>query len=478
MKIPERGSKSEELLQTLERYREADNDWRAGKTWGYVFDAGREVEDVTKRAFVSYMSENALDPTMYPSLLRLENEIVGMALSHLAAPEGAAGTFTSGGTESIVVAVKAARDAYRERHPSGVRPQMLLPVTAHAAFHKAAHYLDVEVVPIPVGPESFEADPSAVRAAIGPRTMLVVGSAPSYAHGVIDPIAELAAIAAERGVLCHVDACIGGFLLPYFERLGRDIPPFDFRVPGVTSVSMDLHKYAYAPKGASVVTFREKALRRHAFFACSRWSGYTLVNPAVQSTRSGGPIAGAWAALKFLGHEGYLQIARNMAEGMDALVSGIRAIPELRLLGQPRMTLLACASDDISVFVLGDEMKTRGWYIQPQLGIGDDPPSFHLSLNPSNVPNVPGFLEDLRAGVASARKLGRPEIPEALRQTLDALDPATLSPEMLSQMLGMAGMNGFEVPERMAEINHLLAVLEPKLRERLLTEFVNELFSA
>jgi hypothetical protein len=242
MRIRETGLAPDEILSTLESYRAADTDWRAGKTWGYVFDAGREIEAVAKRAFNAFMSENALDPTIYPSLLRIENEVVGMALAHLSAPEGAVGNFTSGGTESIILAVKAARDLFREQHPGAGEPELLLPVTAHAAFHKAAHYLGVRVVPVPVDPRSYKADVSAARKLIGPQTMLVVGSAPSYAQGVIDPISELAALAAERGVPCHVDACIGGFLLPYFARLGRPVPAFDFRVPGVTSISMDLHK--------------------------------------------------------------------------------------------------------------------------------------------------------------------------------------------------------------------------------------------
>jgi sphinganine-1-phosphate aldolase len=476
MKIPETGVGSEELFTTLERYRSGDTDWRAGRTWGYVFDAGREIEAVAKRAFAMFMSENALDPTIYPSLLRLENEVVAMALAHLSGPEGAVGNFTSGGTESIILAVKAARDSFREQHPGASTPELLLPVTAHAAFHKAAHYLGVRVVPLPLDPRSFKADSSAARELVGPQTMLIVGSAPSYAHGVIDPIGELAALAAERGIPCHVDACIGGFLLPYFARLGRPVPAFDFRLPGVTSISMDLHKYAYAPKGASVVLFRDKAMRRHALFACSQWSGYTLVNTTVQSTKSGGPLAGAWAVLSHVGDAGYLEIARQLAGGFDQLLAGIREIPELRLLGEPEMTLLACASDELSVFVLGDEMKKRGWYIQPQLGIGAEPPSFHLSQNPSNVPQIPEFLSDLRASVASAKAIGRPELPSELLGVLGSLDPASLDPGTFQQMLAMAGLSGVGLPEQMAEINHLLAALAPEMRERLLTEFVNELF--
>lgn len=477
MKMPETGLSEAAVFDTLERYRANDTDWRSGRTWGYVFDAGREIEAVGKRAYMAFLSENALDPTIYPSLLRLENEVVGMALEHLRAPEGAAGTFTSGGTESIILAVKAARDAFREKHPGAGKPEMVLPVTAHAAFHKAAHYLGVEAITVPVDTQSFRADVAAARAALGGNTALLVGSAASYAHGVVDPIRELGALALEKGVPFHVDGCIGGFVLGYLRRLGDPVPDFDFSVPGVTSISMDLHKYAYCPKGASVVCFRERAFRRHMIFACSSWTGYTMVNTTVQSTKSGGPLAAAWAVMNHVGDAGYLEMTRQMRDGMRALVQGIREIPELRLLGEPDMTLLACGSDVLSVFALADEMKDRGWYIQPQLGFAGAPPSFHLSLQLSNVPRVPEFLKDLRQSVEKAKNLPKSELGENVGAMFANIDPATLTPEMFSQMLGMAGIGGVGLPKRTADINEILSALSPALRERLLTEFVNELFS-
>ncbi|MFW5921663.1 MAG: pyridoxal phosphate-dependent decarboxylase family protein, partial [Polyangiales bacterium] len=335
--IPETGQSADALLSTMEDFRAGDVKWREGRTFGYVFDAGREIEDVAKRAFTMFMSENALDPTQFPSLLRFENDVVQMALSHLNAPEGASGNFTSGGTESILMACKAARDRFRARNPRvDGPPQMILPVTAHAAFHKAAHFLGLEVVPTTVHPETFEADPDAVREAVGPRTALIVGSATSYAHGVVDPIEALGAIAQDNDVLLHVDACIGGFLLPYFRRLGDDIPPFDFSVPGVTSMSMDYHKYAYCPKGASVVLYRDKDLRRHAIFGCARWTGYSVINTTMQSTKSGGPLAAAWAVLGFVGDSGYMEIARGLREATQRVVEGIGRIDGLRVLGDPK----------------------------------------------------------------------------------------------------------------------------------------------
>lgn len=478
MKIPEKNLNEAEVFETLERYRANDNDWRAGRTWGYVFDAGREIEAVAKKAYMAFLSENALDPTIFPSLLRLENEVVGMALAHVRAPDGAAGNFTSGGTESIILAVKAARDAFREKHPGAGQPEMVLPVTAHAAFHKAAHYLGVKAVTIPVDTTTFRADVDAARAAIGPNTALLVGSAASYAHGTVDPIRELGALALEKGVPFHVDGCIGGFVLGYLRRLGEGVPEFDFTVPGVTSISMDLHKYAFCPKGASVVMFRDRSLRRHMIFACSSWTGYTMVNTTVQSTKSGGPLAAAWAVLNYVGDSGYLEMVRQMRDGARALVKGIREIPELRLLGDPPMTLIACASDQLCVFALADEMKDRGWYIQPQLPHAGGPANFHLSLQLSNVPRVPEFLRDLGEAVAKVKALPKSDLGENVGAMFAGVDPSTLTSEMFSQMLAMAGIGGVGLPKRSADINLILSALTPQMRERLLTEFVNELFSA
>lgn len=478
MKIPKKGATEGQVFETLQRYRQKDADWRSGKTWGYVFDAGRTIEALGKRAYAEFLSENALDPTIYPSLLRLENEVVGMALDHLRAPAGAAGNFTSGGTESCILAVKAARDSFRAAHPDVAEPELVLPVTAHAAFHKAAHYLGLRTVLVPVDPKSFRADVNAARAALGPKTALLVGSAPSYAHGVVDPIRELGALAKERGVLFHVDGCIGAFLLPFLRMLGQNVPDFDFGVEGVTSMSMDLHKYAYCPKGASVVLFRDKALRRYMLFACASWSGYTMVNTTIQSTKSGGPLAAAWAVLNHIGQEGYLEIARSMRDAMHELCAGIRAIPELELCGEPDMTLLSCRSSVLNVFALADEMKELGWYIQPSLGFGAGGPSFHLSLQPGNVPRVSEFLKDLRVGVDRVKALPKSSVAENVSQALSGVDPASLGPEMLGQMLAMAGVGGVGLPDKSADINDILAALPPALNERLLAEFVNELFSA
>jgi sphinganine-1-phosphate aldolase len=314
MRMPTQGLTKEAVFSSLQDARKSDVPWRDGKLYAYVFDGGKEVEEVGKRAYLEFLSENGLDPTAFPSLLRFENDLVDMARRHLGGGDDIVGNFTSGGTESIILAVKTARDWFKARHPEVTTPELIVPITAHAAFHKAAHYLGVKAVSIAVDPETFRADVDAMRAAINERTMMLVGSASSYAHGVVDPIRAIAELAKERGLLCHVDGCIGGFLLPYFRRLGQTMDDFDFRLPGVTSMSMDFHKYALCPKGASVVLYRGEELRRHQIFACSDWTGYTMVNNTIQSTKSGGPMAAAWAVMQFVGEEGYLAYAKGLLE--------------------------------------------------------------------------------------------------------------------------------------------------------------------
>jgi glutamate/tyrosine decarboxylase-like PLP-dependent enzyme len=476
MRMPEKGLSRDEVIRRLEQFRAKDIPWRDGRVWAYVYDPGTEAEEVIKHAYMMYLSENALDPTVFPSTLRMETEVVAMAAAHLGGDDEVVGNFTSGGTESIILAVKTARDYARAKRPHIKAPEIVLPTTGHAAFQKAAHYLGLTPVLVPVDPRTFRADPAAMRRAITPNTVLLVGSAISYAHGVVDPIRELGQIALEHDVLFHVDGCMGGFLLPYFRRLGVAVPDFDFRVPGVTSMSMDLHKYAFAAKGASVILYRNKELRQYQIYACSNWTGYTVINPTVQSTKSGGPVAAAWAVLNFIGDAGYLEMARQVLEATRRIADGIKAIPELRLLGEPDMNLVAFSSDTVSVFHIIDEMKTRGWYIQPQLSFDNSPPNVHLSINPASVKWVDALLADLRACVETAKTLPSGQLAKQLEPMLGGLDAATLSDETVQGMLGMVGVQGDALPGRMAEINEVLDTLPVPLREKLLTVYLNELF--
>jgi glutamate/tyrosine decarboxylase-like PLP-dependent enzyme len=476
MSIPKHGLSRDEVIRRLEAFRAGDMKWRDGRTWAYVYDPGREAEEVIKQAFSMYLTENALDPTVFPSTLLLENELVGLAAAHLKGDADVVGNFTSGGTESIILAVKTARDRARALRPEIREPELVLPSTAHAAFQKACHYLDVRPVIVPVDPKSFKADPAAMRAAVTKQTLMLVGSAISYAHGVVDPIRELGEIALEKDLLLHVDGCMGGFLLPYFRRLGAPVPDFEFNVPGVTSISMDLHKYAFAAKGASVILHKNKELRKYQIYACANWTGYTVINPTVQSTKSGGPLAAAWAVLHFIGDDGYLEIARNVLDATRRIAAGVSEIPGLRLLGQPEMNLVAFTSDEVSVFHVIDEMKQRGWYIQPQLGFDSSKENIHLSINPASVHWVDALLADLRECVEKARALPSGELAAKLRPVVQALDPKSLGDEQLRGMLAMAGAGGTELPARMAEINEVMNALPAALREKLFVTYLNDLY--
>lgn len=465
-------------LERLRTLQGADLPVHGGRTLAYVYDAGDpEIDRIAREAVAAYAASNALDPTAFPSLLRMENELVGFACGLLDAPDTAVGTVTSGGTESILLAVQGARDS----RPEVTRPRMVLPATAHAAFHKAAHYFGVEAVLVPVGPD-FRADAAAVADAIDDDTVLVVASAPSYAHGVVDPVAEIAAAAAARGVRCHVDACIGGWVLPYAARLGREVPAWTFAVEGVTSISVDTHKYAYAPKGTSLLLHRDAGLRKAQFFASAAWPGYTMLNATTQSTRSGGPIAGTWAVVEHVGDSGYAELAGRAFDAVDAIVDRIESEAGLRLVASPDSTLVTLATDDsLDPFTLTDELVSRGWYVQPQLSCGTDGPSIHLSVSAGTLAHVEEFGVALSGAVAAARASGPVTVDPEVVAFIEALDPAALSDQDFDGLLAAAGLVGvsaegdLELPTRMAQVNAMLDVASPVMREALLTAFLDRL---
>jgi glutamate/tyrosine decarboxylase-like PLP-dependent enzyme len=397
----------------------------------------------------------------------MENALVGAAAKLLGGDAATVGSVTGGGTESLLLAVKAARDA----HPGVDRPRLVVPSTAHAAFAKAAHYLRVALDVVPVGPD-LRADPAATAAAIGPDTVLVVASAPSYAHGVVDPVPEIAAAAAARGVRCHVDACFGGWVLPYLRRLGADLPAFDFTVPGVTSISVDLHKYAYAPKGVSVLLHRDERLRRPQYFAYAGWPGYTMVNPGVSSTRSGGPIAAALAVLRHLGDTGYRELAATTRDAVATLAAAVEATDGVRLFAPPETTVVCLASAGVDLFVLADELAARGWHTQPQMAYADLPATIHLTVTAAVGPTAAEFASVLAEAVAAARARGPVQLPPALREAAGALTPEMVTPELIEGMAGALGLgDGGTGP--MAAVNTLLDAAPPALREALLTGFLS-----
>jgi len=476
MKIPETGIKKDEIFQALESYKVKDLDWRSGKVMGYVYDPGKEAEAVINKAYTMYLAENGLDPLTYPSLLRLETELVEMVANLLHGDNDVAGNFTSGGTESLLLAVKTARDMAREVKPHIKQPEMILPLTAHASFYKAAHYFDIKPVVTPVDKVSFRADAAAIREAITDNTILIVGSAPSYAHGVIDPIQEIGAVALENNILFHVDSCVGGIHLSYMRKLGYAIPDFDFKVPGVTSISVDLHKYGYAAKGASLILYKNKDIRKYQMFACSRWPGYTVINPTVTSSKTGGPLAAAWAVVRYLGDEGYMKIVKEVMEATKIVINGVKKIEGLRVLGEPDMCMFSftSTSDKINMYRLADDMKSRGWYIQPQFEQQCSPENLHISLNRSSIPRSRDLLKTLEECVQNIRESEDEEDGRIFREEVKKLS-GNLDDEAFFKLVTLAGITGNELPEKMEKVNQILDVLPDDITESLLIEFLNNL---
>ena len=462
----------EDLLATLRELQAADLPAHGGRTLAYVYDSGlADADAVGLAALAMFASSNGLDPTAFPSLLRMENDLVALTGGLLGAPDGFVGSVTSGGTESILLAVLAARQAAGATDPS-----MVVPTSAHAAFHKAAEFLGVRAVLVDVDPDTLRADPAAMAAAIDDTTVLVVASAPSYAHGVVDPVTEIAALASGRGIRCHVDACIGGWVLPHLDGT----PPWTFVVEGVTSISVDLHKYAYTPKGVSVLLHRTPALRRGHFFASANWPGYTMLNSTMQSTRSGGPLAAAWAVTRRIGVEGYARLAREAREATLAIAAAVDGIPGLHVLVPPDSTLVALVADEsCDVFSVADEMLERGWFVQPQMSFGDVPPTLHLTLSAATAPSVPELVVALQESVEAARAAGPVAVDPGLRALVGSLDPTTLDDQGFAGLLSAAGLagsdGGLALPRRMAPVNALLDACPPGLREALLLGVLDRL---
>ncbi len=476
MKLPAKAKDKDEVYAMLESYGDQDLPWREGGTFAYVYTIDAEMEEVIKHAYMRYLTENGLDPTVYPSMLRFERDIVDMAAQHLGSTGEVVGNFTSGGTESCMLACKTARDYNRVHKPHIPKPEIVLPVTAHAAFHKACDYFDLTPVLVPVPTDSFRVEPDAMREAITDNTILLVGSAPQYAHGVIDPIAEIGQIALENDLLFHVDGCVGAFMLPFFKKLGREVPPFDFSVPGVSSMSMDFHKYAYAAKGASIILHRDKELRRHQIFTCAEWTGYTVINNTIQSTKTGGPLAACWALLQYMGEERYLEVAKKMVAGIDAVIDIIHSIDGLRILGNPEFVLVAFTADDFSVFPIVDEMRARGWYVQPQLGFHGSKENIHLSIDQATIDRIDEFARDLREAVEAARTAVPVAGMNELKKHVSGLTAETFTPEMFEQIMQAAGTADGALPEGTAGINEVLNSVPAELSSKILTEYFNQLY--
>lgn len=391
LKFPTQGTDSKTIFSKMDELQQKDGNWKEGKTWSLVYYAGEEITQVAEQAYLKYFHANALNPTVFNSLRQMENEILSMTADLFHGSKDTAGSLTSGGSESILMAVKTYRDEARALHPEIKEPEMILPVSAHASFEKAAHYFGVKAVHIPLTPE-YKVDVTAVERAINPNTILIVGSAPAYPQGIIDPITELGKIALRHGLRLHVDACLGGFILPFVHEIGYPVPDFDFAVPGVSSLSADLHKYGFAAKGVSAILYRDSALRKYQYFAYADWPGGLFVSPTATGTRPGGAIASAWAVLNYLGGSGYQDLAQNIMTTTRKLFDGIAEIPELNILGRPEASVFAFGSDTINIHALADKLEDLGWIIDQQ----SEPECLHFMVTPAHTDVVESFLQDLK----------------------------------------------------------------------------------
>lgn len=392
--FPGKGQSASSLISEMKIIKDNDASWRNGKVFGYIYYPGDEEARVLDEAYRMFRYENALNPSLFMSLKKFENETVAMVADLLNGGPDVAGSLTSGGSESILMAVKTFRDKARHDHPRIENPEIIIPESAHPAFDKAAHYLNVKVVHIRVRDDK-RADVDAMEKAISSDTILLVGSAPCFPHGVIDPIEDIGKLALKYNIPFHVDACMGGLMLPFVEKLGYPVPAFDFRVAGVTSVSADIHKYGYSPKGSSVVLYLNHDIRKYQFFVSANWSGGLYGSPTILGSRNGGPIAVAWAVISHLGYEGYLRMAKEVMDVTRKLQAGINSIPGLKVVSNPEMSVFAFTSDRFDIFTVGDELSKGGWHFDRI----QFPNCLHVTVSYHNAALADEFLATLRKAV-------------------------------------------------------------------------------
>jgi glutamate/tyrosine decarboxylase-like PLP-dependent enzyme len=403
--LPVTGRPRAEILVEMRELSDQEKPkWQDGFASGAVYHGGSEHIEFLNEVYAINSQANPLHPELWPSAVKYEAEIVAMTGSMLGGGEngvpGVCGTVSSGGTESILLAMRTYRD--RARAERGISdPEMLVPLSAHAAFDKASQYFGIRTVPIPLGSD-WRADVDAARERITDNTIVIVGSAPGFPHGVIDPIGELSELARERGIGFHADCCLGGFVLPWAEKLGYPVPPFDFRLPGVTSISADTHKFGFAAKGTSVVLYRDPEIRRYQYYRTATWMGGLYYSPTFAGSRAGAISAECWAAMLAFGEEGYLVAAKAILEAAAVIRSGVERIPELFVLGDP-LWVIAFASDEVDVYAVMDQMSERGWSLNGlQL-----PPAAHICVTLRHAqPGIADrFVADLESSVEAVRAL-------------------------------------------------------------------------
>ncbi|KAI5791663.1 pyridoxal phosphate-dependent transferase [Peziza echinospora] len=405
--LPKSGWTDDQVKAELQKLSEMQHaEWEKGRVSGAVYHGGDELLDLQAQAFRLFSVSNPLHPDAFPGVRKMEAEIVAMVLNMFNAPAAGAGATTSGGTESILMACLSARNkAYAERGVT--EPEMVVPVTAHAAFDKAGSYFKIKVHHIAVDPITLKVDLKKLDRMINYNTVLIVGSAPNFPHGIIDDIAGLSKIALRRHVPLHVDACLGSFLIPFLEKAGFPTEPFDFRLKGVTSISCDTHKYGFAPKGNSVILYRTKKLRSYQYFVTSTWPGGVYASPSMAGSRAGSLIAGTWASLMRQGESGYLSSCVNIVGVAKRIESGIRDIlhPDLYILGEPKVSVVAFSSTTINIYEIADHMSGLGWHLNAL----QDPPAIHIACTRLTAEASEAFLKDLGASVTAVKLKGEEE---------------------------------------------------------------------
>jgi len=423
--LPPNGLAKELIFDKMNTYSANDAKWKNGRTFSLVFYPGEKVAEVLHTAYRKFFFENGLNPTVFKSLKQMESEVVAMTLTMLHAPDSAVGNMTSGGTESIICAVKAAKKYAQSKKKIGAKPNIVVPETAHPAFFKAADYFDLEVRIVKGLGEDLAPDLAVMKNLINADTVLLVGSAPAYPHGYIDPIEAIAKLAKEHDIWMHVDACVGGYILPFLAQTGYPIPPFDFSVEGVCSISLDLHKYGYAPKGSSVVAYRNSEMRNKQFYVYTEWPGGLYASPSVSGTRPGGAIAGSWAVMNYMGQSGYQNYARQTMEAALKIRAAINSTTGLKVVGEPLSTVFSFMSTgSLDIYRLGDELSALGWHLDRQL----QPASLHLTVSFGNVAFADEFVRDLDIAVKKLSENSLSNLTDDLKQSM-VKQAAKLLPE-------------------------------------------------
>ena len=404
--LPQTGRTPAEILDELKGFASHDPNYKDARLWSLVYYLNDDFEKFLGQAYQAFSGANGLNPTAFKSLKRFENDVIAITTVLLHGPASACGVLTSGGTESCLLAVKTYRDLAAARRRVK-KPEMIIPTTAHVAWFKASEYFGVKIRLLPLNAQ-LRADVSQLAGLINRNTVMILGSAPAYPHGTIDPIEAMGKIAQQHAIPLHVDACVGGFILPFMEMNGRQLPLWDYRVDGVTSISADLHKYGFAAKGASTITYRSLDYLKHQMFVYQDWPGGVFASPALLGTRPGGAYAAAWAALQYFGESGYRDLAARTCEAVDRLCEGIEAIAGLKLLVSPQGPLLAygSASSDVNIFAVGDQMDAKGWSINRL----QNPDGLHAMVTAQHLGVVDAYLADLQAAVATVRS--HPELAQ------------------------------------------------------------------